>query len=658
MGLLGSLLFAATPALAQTPIAADYTTSVSGNFTSGDWEVKYPVTVFVDTDGGINGGTFLFDGSTLTISASNGLKSGTLDFTASNDSFTPAYLEANTSHAITGGTVNLSGAAVGRTTLYARASDAISGGVQNITGLAELRVEASHGISGGTQTFGVSGGLSSTAGVLIAEATNSISGGTQTFYTGTLEIRALDAIGAGTTQTFQAGANLKIIGGGSLSAGTQNFTGLSVSPNISGSNVAGITGGTQNFYAGAKSSVSISGGTQNYFSSRATFASTAQLSGGTQNFTNSLLILGGYFSNSSITGGTQNFYGYSTLDVVEDLEAPTTLPIVTGGNQNFYDHSYLRVEALNALAGANITLHDESYTSIQRSDGSNVFGTGTNITFDASGGGTGGTLYLASHSTVGRISSVANGGVITNNSDGIGAGSLTVQFDSVTSTYGGLLVNGEYDQISFEKAGTGTLVLTGNNTYTGSTTVTGGTLVVNGSLANTAVSVADGATLGGSGTIGGLVTFADGATLAPGNSPGTMTFTNGLTLNDGAILDFQLGSPGGIAGVDSDLIVVSGGTLSGSASANGITLNLSDLGDFGAGTYDLIRYSGATTDSFDAGDFHVGTGISGYTYTFGFNFAGDTLQLTATSAVPEPATYAALLGALVLGLASWRRRRT
>ena len=57
MGLLGSLLFAATPALAQTPIAADYTTSVSGNFTSGDWEVKYPVTVFVDTDGGINGGT-------------------------------------------------------------------------------------------------------------------------------------------------------------------------------------------------------------------------------------------------------------------------------------------------------------------------------------------------------------------------------------------------------------------------------------------------------------------------------------------------------------------------------------------------------------------------------------------------------------------------
>ena len=214
-------------------------------------------------------------------------------------------------------------------------------------------------------------------------------------------------------------------------------------------------------------------------------------------------------------------------------------------------------------------------------------------------------------------------------------------------TFSGAL-GGAFPDFAITKSGLGTLTLAGANTYTGPTTVTAGTLRVNGSLATTPVAVASGATLGGVGTLGGLATFAAGAHLAPGNSPGTITFNAGLVLQSGSLLDFELGTA-------SDQIALTGGSLTGPGMTGGVTLNLSDSGGFAPGTYTLINYTSATLPTAYAADsFALGTTIPGYTYNLALS--GNSLQLTA-SAIPEPATYAALLGAAALALAAYRRRQ-
>lgn len=260
-----------------------------------------------------------------------------------------------------------------------------------------------------------------------------------------------------------------------------------------------------------------------------------------------------------------------------------------------------------------------------------------------------GTLTLSGANTfTGNIIN-ASGTVLVTGSLGAGnyagriANYATLRFNSASdqTLVGDISASG-----ALMKSGAGTLTLSAQNTYTGATTINGGTLRVNGSLANTVVTVASGATLTGSGTIGGPTTITSGAHLAPGNSPGTITFTGGLTLEGGSILDFELGET-------SDLIRVTGGVLSGPSSGT-ILVNLTDASGFIDGTYTLIDATGATFDSFDTSFFELGTHLEGYTYTFVQN--GALFQLAVT-AVPEPAAFTLLAGAAVLGGCLLRRPR-
>jgi autotransporter-associated beta strand protein len=95
---------------------------------------------------------------------------------------------------------------------------------------------------------------------------------------------------------------------------------------------------------------------------------------------------------------------------------------------------------------------------------------------------------------------------------------------------------------SLEKAGIGTLTLSGTNTYTGTTDVNGGVLRVDGSIElSSQTTVNANAALTGIGTVGNT-TIANGGTFAPGSTtPGTfMTVAGNLAFQSGALYLVQL----------------------------------------------------------------------------------------------------------------------
>lgn len=259
-----------------------------------------------------------------------------------------------------------------------------------------------------------------------------------------------------------------------------------------------------------------------------------------------------------------------------------------------------------------------------------------NATFNLSSGG---RLYAQTDGALSIGALQGNGTFNLTNSVVVGGLNTNTTFAGSLTGAGGLT-----------KTGTGSLTLTNtnpsDNNYSGATIVNGGKLLINGRLNSPgAVQVNAGGTLGGHGYITGATTIAAGGhLLAPATGYQRLVFTGDLTLLGGAVLDFPLGSESGHIAVD--------GTWTGPSSGL-ITVNLSNAGDFGAGSYLLMTSNSAT--GLDLSKFVLGTTIPGYTYTLGFD--GNNLSVAAAvSAIPEPSTYAAIAGGCMLGLAVWRRR--
>ena len=181
----------------------------------------------------------------------------------------------------------------------------------------------------------------------------------------------------------------------------------------------------------------------------------------------------------------------------------------------------------------------------------------------------------------------------------------------------------------------GSLTLRGDSSsFSGDLMVSNGTLLVNNTTGSGtgsgAVTVQAGATLGGSGVVGGPLTV-DG-TLAPGNSPGTLTIGNDLVVNNGAVLQYQLGT-------SSDLTVVNGNlTLGG-------TLNVTDIGGFGLNNYTLFTYSGSLN-----GSTAFGTMPPGYSYYLNTNTTGKVVLVAyyPSATTPRIATISSSGGNVVL----------
>ncbi len=290
-------------------------------------------------------------------------------------------------------------------------------------------------------------------------------------------------------------------------------------------------------------------------------------------------------SGTTILTGTNTYLGGTaitngTLQLGAGGTTGTILGDVVNNGEFAFNHSDVLLFA-GTISGSGVVRQLGAGTVILT--GENTYTGGTVI--DA------GTLQIGNGGTTGSVvGGITNNGVLAlDRSDTLALGSL---------------ISGSG---SLQQIGSGTTNLSGANSYAGATIISDGTLRINGdqSAATGLTSVLAGGTLGGSGIVGGSVFVDNGGTIAPGNSPGTLTINGDLTLSSGSLLDFEFGQANVAGGTLNDLIEVKGDlTLDGT-----INVTTASGGSFGAGLYRVVNYGGTLIDN----GLEIGTLPSGAT---------------------------------------------
>jgi len=304
--------------------------------------------------------------------------------------------------------------------------------------------------------------------------------------------------------------------------------------------------------------------------------------------------------NNSFTGGITFNNAGSTLAVNSD----GALGFIQNG-LTFTTTGTLRVNAsfatarkftLTATATINVQtnlleIDNGSGTAILGAGGLTVNGLNNGI-LNTGGLYNGGELLLTgANSFTGAVT--VNGGALVN---GPGSSLASTAAATVATNATWICDSVSFPSIPTFTVNTGGLLVFSNSSPALSATVS---LVDNGTLDVSAVSggftLNSGQTLIGKGGVNGPFTAASGAAISPGTvgTAGTLSFTNGLTLN-GQMIQFDLTTNTVEGGGTNDEIVVDSLTLSG-----GETILLNYLnGSLAAGTYKLIHFTSSLNGTF------------------------------------------------------------
>ncbi|THF56505.1 autotransporter domain-containing protein [Pseudothauera rhizosphaerae] len=546
------------------------------------------------------------------------------------------------------------------------ASDISGSGGLTKRGNGTLTLSGSNGYGGGTTIAG--GALRAGSDAALGDASGGVTlnGGTLQWGTAFDSARAIVLGGSGTFDTGAYAATLSggITGGGSLTKTGGGTLALSGNGNWQGNTDIGqgrleidgayVKGGNgdvaDSFYlrdtgGGTAELVVKNGGTADFGESFSSYIGYQGKGAATVTGTGSRLLLG-----SIAQVGASNGEGTLRIENGGTAHAVSTLAIGVGGSSSgavTVSGTDSTLEVLVASSYLRVGSGTTNHASLTVENGGQVKAYRTSIALTPANSV--GTVNL--NGSVGARGVLETGYVEVGSGGRPNVGNATLNFDGgmlratggesdflrnfydgeVTIAGGGAFIDSNGYNIGIAagfsgsggltKQGAGTVTLSGTNTYSGATTVADGTLAVNGSLTNSAVTVNNGGKLGGSGSIAGVVTVAAGGTLAAGNSPGTLT-VGSLVLDADSILEFELGDPTGTAGVDSDLVTVTGDlALAGK-------LRVTPLAGFGAGSYRLFDYGGALT----------GSGLAFEVMPVAYDYSLDTATLYQVNLLVSAAT--------------------
>jgi autotransporter-associated beta strand protein len=325
----------------------------------------------------------------------------------------------------------------------------------------------------------------------------------------------------------------------------------------------------------------------------------------------------------SATGTNPTLGGGITLNNTLILSANSTTTLGIGSNSvvsglgalvvNSASTGIVSLGAANTFSGG-FTLN----SGVVKMSSNNVLGTST-VTLNGGvlASNNGNSRSVSNNLTVGGNfslgqSSGGTGAVTLSGTVDLGAATRTITVDNTTDTISGVISNG-----GLTKAGSGTLILSGNNTYSGATNVSAGTLVIASNLAlqNSALDTSG----------AGSVTLAASITTPTiGGLSGSNNLSSFITGNYSTITALTLNPSSGVSNTYSG--VISNGVAGTTLTKNGIGTQILS----GANTY-----TGATT--INAGTLQAAaTGAIANTSQVVLNNGGSFL-VTAANAVNDSA---------------------